>query len=99
MAEINNSTNFVGATKPSSIDFDSYEEAIAAKRFVEVASNMQMRVAYDSNNNPEYVAYADRGVGTGGTWLIQKFTYTDGLATLRQIAYDTWDNRASASYS
>lgn len=89
-----------GATKPTSIDVDSYENAIYAKRIVEIPSNLQMRIEYGANGKSKYAGYAPRGVGedTEG-WLIQYFEY-DGSNRIvkRTIGYDSWDNRDGASY-
>lgn len=59
----------------------------------------QMRMEY-IGGNLTYTGYAERGIASSATsWLLQKFTYTAGDLTLRQIAYDSWDNRATASYA
>ena len=96
----NNNEVVSGATTSSDVENKTYEKAIWATRITEIPSNMQMRVAYDGSGNAEYVAFAPRGLASSDTgWMIQKFTY-DGSnrATLRQIAYDNWDNRTGASY-
>ena len=89
-----------GELKVSAAEQAEYEPELFAKRITEIPSNLQMRIEYNGAV-AEYVGFAPRGlaVGTEG-WLIQKFTY-DGSdrATLRQIAWDTWDNRAGASYA
>lgn len=88
-----------GATKVSSAEAREHEGAIFAKRVTEIPSNLQMRVEYTSGQ-PLYTGYAPKGVASStGGWLLQKFTYSSGQVTLRQIAYDSWDNRATASYS
>lgn len=49
---------------------------------------------------PTYAGYCGRGIATSaGTWLLKKFTY-DGnrQCTEIKVGYDTWDNRASATY-
>ena len=89
-----------GQVKPSSIENSIYDPDINATRNVEVPSNLQQRVAYNASNQAEYVGFGARGLASSDTgWLIQKFTYSSGLVTLRQIAYDSWDNRASATYA
>jgi hypothetical protein len=91
-----------GAVKPSSIEVDGYEADLFANRITEIPSNMQMRAAYSSTDGlPDYVGFAPRSLASSDSgWLLQKFTY-DGSrqCTLRQIAYDSWDNRATATYA
>lgn len=63
-------------------------------------------IAYDGNNQTEYIGYALPGTGKGeAKWLIKKLTYSSGLVTDIQFAggsaqFDQiWNNRASLSYS
>ncbi len=95
------SIDVTGAVKPSSLEKETYESDLYATRFTEIPSNMQMRAAYSSTDGlPDYMGYAPKGLAASSTgWLLQKFTY-DGSrqCTLRQIAYDSWDNRATATY-
>lgn len=84
----------------------SHEELLCAQRYVEIPSNLQQRVDYGARTDgqPEYIGYAPRGLSTSQSgWLLQNFTYTDiggtDYMTLRQIAYNSWDNRASATYA
>lgn len=89
-----------GATKPTVVEASEHEREVYAKRTMKVPANYQIRVEYDGSNNPLYIGYAPRGeASSASAWLIQKFTYSGTNMTLRQIAYNTWDNRASASYS
>jgi len=88
-----------GAVKPDAITVDGYESALFAHRYTKIPSNMQMRIDWTSGN-ADYVGYAPKDL-TSSTqgWLLQKFTYDDsGRCTLRQIAFDSWDDRATASY-
>lgn len=91
-----------GQVRISAAEAIELEVDLKAKRITEIPSNMQMRGAYSSTDGlPDYLGFAPRGLATNTTgWLLQKFTY-DGSrqCTLRQIAYDTWDNRASATYA
>jgi hypothetical protein len=92
-----------GHTKISQTEAIENEILLAAKRVTEIPSNGQLRCDYDgqTDGQPAYIGFAPRGLGASTTgWLIQKFTY-DGSRqmTLRQIAYDSWDNRASATYA
>ena len=94
-------TGIQGSLKSTVAEDREHDVPIMAKRIVEVPSNLQARWAYDSNSMVEYAGYAAKGVSesTNG-WLLQKFTYNATLlATKREIAYDSWDNYASASYS
>ncbi len=61
----------------------------------------QRRTAYNANLLPEYIGYAIRGEATSsGTWIIWKFTYdANNMETLKQTAFDSWDNKATASYA
>ena len=95
------SKKFEGEIKPSSIEQALFEEDIWASRITEVPSNMQMRADYGTSTDgqPNYVGYAPKGlpVSTDG-WLLQKFTYdANRQCTLRQIAYDKWDNRKTTA--
>jgi len=85
-----------GATKPSNIEQDGYEPDLFAGRIVEIPSNMQTRISYDTDNRQEYIGYGAKGLlSSADGWLIHKFTY-DGNSfriTLRQSAYGIWDNR------
>lgn len=94
---------YEGAVKPSSIEKDIHESELFAQRIVEIPTNMQMRADYGAATDglPTYMGYAPKGHATSASgWLLQKFTYdANRQCTLRQIAYDTWDNRAGASFS
>jgi len=95
-------TVYEGNIKPSSIEQATLESDLSAVRITEISSNQQMRASYSSTDGlPDYTGNAPKGLGTSTTgWLLKKFTY-DGSrqCTLIQIAYDSWDNRASASFS
>lgn len=102
MSNLGSGISVEGAVKPDSITVDSYEFPLYAQRFTEIPSNMQMRAYYSSTDGlPDYVGYAPKGLASSSDgWLLQKFTYdASRQCTLRQIAYDTWDNRTGASYS
>lgn len=98
--------NFHGDLKPSITDNTEFDPSVAAKRIVQWPDNIQMQVDYvaRTDGQPVYVGYAIRGLATSLTgWMIQKYTYTtisgsDYVAT-RTIAYDAWDNRATATYA
>jgi len=90
-----------GAVKPSSLEQQAYEPDLFANRTTEIPSNMQMRIEWDGSGNAIYIGYAPMGLATtSDKWLLQKFSY-DGSnrCTLRQISYDAWDSRASATFS
>jgi hypothetical protein len=92
---------FEGAVKPSSIEQDGYESDLSAGRITEIPSNMQMRCDYQgrTDGQPVYLGFAPRGLTSSEDgWLIQKYTYdVNNQATLRQIAYDSWDDRATTA--
>lgn len=105
MGGINGDFIPAGAVKPSSIENDTYDAGVGAYRLVEIPSNLQMRVDYNSQTDgqPLYVGYGARGLASSANgWLVQKFTYDSNSprqCTLRQIAYGIWDNRASLTYA
>ena len=91
-----------GNTRVTEAERYEHEDALWAKRITEIASNMQMRVAYDVSGNAIYVGYGARGLADGDDgWIIHKYTYNvSNQVTQRQIAYDEWDNKATtASYA
>lgn len=94
-------TSIEGAVKPSSLEVDGYEPNVFAHRFTQIESNQQGRWDYGAGTVVLYAGYAPKGLATSvASWLLQKFTYDgNNNVTLRQIAYDSWDNRASTSYS
>lgn len=64
-------------------------------------SNQQMRIEYNSNGTQKYIGYNDRGKSeSSDDWLLHFLEY-DGTNRIikRTIAYDSWDNRASATYT
>lgn len=98
--ETGTKTNLGGALKPSAIEFDGYEGAMFAHRYMLIESNQQMRVEYNADNTTKYRGFAPRGLAEGTTgWLIQYLEYTDRKVVKRTIAYDSWGNRATATYS
>ena len=95
---INNQEAVSGATKSSDVENKTYEKDLWAGRFTEIPSNMQMRADYTTRTDgqPVYLGFAPKGLASSATgWLLHKFTY-DGSdrVTVRQIAYDIWDDRA-----
>lgn len=77
-----------------------HEELVSSKRVTSIPNNQQTLLAYDADNNLQYVGFAPKGLATSSSgWLLYKLSYTSGNMTSKQIAYDSWDNRASASYS
>ena len=76
-----------------------HEAAVWAKRVVTIPLNMQERYEY-SAGNAIYAGYAPRGLASSALgWLLFKYTWSGSDMTLKQIGYDSWDNRASASYA
>lgn len=100
---IGDSHQMTGQVRVSDAEYREHEPELLAKRFTEIPSNMQMRADYNSETDgqPLYLGYGAKGLASATTgWLLQKFTYDSSRqCTLRQIAYDSWDNRASAVYS
>lgn len=100
---IGTSETLNGQTRLSAAEAIEHETEIKAKRTIQIPPNQQMRADYDvrTDGQPVYLGFAPRGLaaGTDG-WLLYKFTY-DGSnqCTLRQVAYDDWTNRATATYA
>lgn len=89
-----------GAVKNSDSENREHEPQLWAKRIIEIPSDQVQRFEYNADGTVKYAAYGPRGLGAGDTgWLIHKFTYSSGAVTLRESAYDSWDNRVTASYS
>ena len=94
--------NPYGQTRASKVEADTYDSAIQATRIAEIPSNLQMRIAYDASNRPQYYGYAERGLAEASTnWLLQKLVYdsTSARVISRTIAYDSWNNRTTATYA
>lgn len=93
--------SFHGNVRPSSVEQASFESSLWAQRITEIPSNMQVRLDYAGREDgqPVYQGFAPRGLATNQTgWLIYKFTYDDSNnMTLRQVAYDKWDNCATTA--
>lgn len=100
---IGDTYTLTGQHKVSDAEAREHEDDILAKRITEIPTNLQMRADYDGQTDglPKYLGFGTRGLASSTTgWLLQQFTY-DGSrqCTLRQIAYDSWDNRAAATYA
>ncbi len=71
------------------------------------SGDMISKIAYDANNNPEYMGQATPGTSVSEVgWQIKKFTYdvnqnvTDiQFAEGSNLYNRVWDSRASYSYS
>ena len=88
-----------GQTKVSDAEHREHEALLKAKRVISIPGNQQVRIEY-SGSNPEYIGVGPKGLAASSAgWLLKKLTYTGDNVTLVQIAYDSWDNRATASYS
>lgn len=101
-SKINKAPEFQGAVKPDAIQVDSYEYSLAALRHVSIPLNMQERFDYSgrSDGQPVYIGYGAKGIATSDSgWLLFKYTYdASGFVTLKQVSYDAWDDRATATY-
>jgi hypothetical protein len=92
-----------GRVRASEVERLIYDQSLNAIKTSTVPPNIQMRLDYGTrtDNQPDYVGYATKGLATSASgWMIQKMTYNDDtdLLETRQISYDAWDDRASASY-
>lgn len=87
-----------GNTRVSGFEASIYEPALAAGRYTDIPSNLQMFMDYllRTDGQPTYIGYGAKGLATSANgWLIYKFTFDDnGFITIRQTAYAAWDNRA-----
>ena len=94
-----------GQTKVSQAEAIEHEELLSAKRTVEVPSNLQMKIDYNfPARTQKTVGYAPKGLAVGSTgWLLQRLNYSlasfPSMLSERLIAYDSWNNRDTASYS
>ena len=100
---INGQEMVSGATKSTDVENKTYDRDLWASRTVQIPLNMQERYDYTgrSDGQPVYAGYGAKGLASDATgWLLYKFTYdVNGYITLKQIAYDTWDDRADATYA
>jgi hypothetical protein len=104
------SLNHLGNVQPA-IDKEEHthpfgEGAFGAKMVMEPmppAAYTQKFLDYDvrTDSNPVYVGFNFRGAATSDTnWVLQKLTYdASSRVTIVQIAIDSWDNHASATYT
>jgi YD repeat-containing protein len=94
-------TVYEGNIKPSSIEQATLETDLSAVRTSEIPSSQQMRCDYvgRTDGNPVYIGWGPRGLATSSEgWIIHKYTYDgDDQVTIRQIAYDAWDNHATTA--
>ena len=91
-----------GAASDTATMAREHDDAMFAKRVMDVPHNLQMRLDYTGTptGQPLYPGYGAKGLGVGDEgWLIYKFTY-DGndMVTLRQSQYTNWTARASGTY-
>lgn len=59
------------------------------------------RIAYNAQNLPEYIGEAPMGsLSSDSRWTLNRITYdVNNLQTLTEVAFDSWDNRVTATYS
>ena len=92
-----------GASSDTATMAREHDDAMYAKRVMDIPHNLQMRLDYSGapTGQPLYMGYGARALdaGTDG-WIIYKFTY-DGSdnVTLRQTAYTNWTARAAGTYA
>ena len=101
MSNFGGSNTLYGQVRASVVENNVYDDTLKAIRQSEIPSNLQMRVAYNADGTTLYTGFAERSTASSATgWLLQKFTYTaNKQVDLRQIAYDSWDNRTTATYA
>ena len=104
LGQLGQAEGLTGHVRVSQAEAIENEILVAAKRVMEIPSNQQMQVDYDSQTDgqPLYLGFAPRSLLTSTNgWLLQKFTYdanSPRQVLTRTIAYDSWANRAIASY-
>lgn len=83
------------------IDRREHEELLAARRFTEIPTNLQLRIEYNASGTEKYIGHGPRGLATSANgWLLHFLEYNgSSQLTSRTIAYDSWDNRATATYA
>ena len=102
---IGDSQQLTGQGSVSDAEARQHELALFACRIVEIPSNQQMQIDYNSQTDglPLYMGFAPRSLSTSTAgWLLQKFTYDSNSprqCLTRTIAYDSWANRATATYA
>jgi len=63
-------------------------------------SSLQNRFEYNADGTVLYAGYAPRGAAASeNVWVIFKYSYTSQQVVLKQTAYDTWDDRGTATYA
>jgi len=89
-----------GLVRSSEAEHREFEESIDAKRTTEIPSILQMRCEY-SGNDLIYLGFAEKGLGISASgWLLHKYTYdASGKVTVRQVSFDSWDDRVLTTYS
>lgn len=97
---LSNPTKLTGHVRVSEAELREHHENLTSKRVTDIPSDLQIRIEYNGDGTQKYVGYAPKGHSTGDDgWLLWEFTYNGSKQmTLRQSAFDTWDNRASASF-
>ena len=74
-------------------------DLVNSRTITEGPSSLQNRYEYNSDGTVLYAGYAPKGAAQDeDVWTIHKFTYSTQLVTVKQTAFDTWSNRASALY-
>lgn len=92
-----------GQRKVTDAEAREHQATLLAKRITDIPNDLQIKVDPDgrSDNQPVYVGFAPKGLATSSEgWLLWKITYDSfGDFSYKQVAYDDYDSRASASYS
>ena len=89
-----------GQHSSSAVENREHEVGLSARRIVEIPSNQQMRVTYGSNGEPEYIGFGAKGLSESSDgWLLYYMQYDGSNRVIsRKISYNSWDNRATATY-
>ncbi len=96
---------FLGSTQVFAVNrfYPEWKKQAKIGRITDsIYSAVQVRCAYGARTDgqPENCGYAARGVTSDeDAWLLYEFTYdVNDQLTLRQVAFDAWDNYATATY-
>lgn len=92
-----------GQGSVSDAEAREHESLLLAKRTMSLPNNQHIKVdsASRADNQPVYIGVAPRSLSTSSSgWLLIKITYdSNGDFSEKTIGYDSWDNRATATYA
>ena len=91
-----------GQLKVSDAEAREHQETLLAKRVTDIPNDLQNRFDYGSRQDgqPEKLGYAARNLAADAKgWILYQYTYNENnFVTLKQTAFDSWENRNEATY-